>query len=184
MATPAPATARPRSAELHAALAAIVVVSVVYASVARQGLPAASGLFGHGIGVAGFVLMVVAETAYTWRKRPGRNGPGPARVWLQVHVFVGLVGPYMVLLHGAFRFRGLAGALMLLVLAVVASGVIGRFGYAEAARFGAEEGPARSGATRRMLSVWYLLHVPLSLAMFALAAVHILAALYYATLLR
>jgi hypothetical protein len=177
----APPAARPRPTELYAALGAIAAATLLYAWVARQGLPAASGLFGHGLGVAGFLLMLVAQTAYTWRKRPGRSGPGPVRIWLQAHVFVGLVGPYLVLLHGAFGFGGLAGVLTLLVGVVLASGVVGRFVYTEAPRRAGDDG---SGRVRTVLSVWYLLHVPLSLAMFALAVVHILAALYYATLLR
>jgi hypothetical protein len=181
MATLAPPVARPRPTELYAALGVIAAATLLYAGVSRQGLPAASGLFGHGLGVVGFLLMLVAETAYTWRKRPGRSGPGPVRAWLKMHVFVGLVGPYLVLLHSAFRFRGLAGVLTLLVGVVVASGVVGRFVYTDAPRGVNEHG---SGRARRVLSLWYLLHVPLSLAMFALAVVHILAALYYATLLR
>ena len=73
--------------------------------------------------------MVFAETAYTWRKKVTREGYGPLRHWMQAHVFAGLVGPYLVLLHTAFQFRGLAGVLALMVLVVVASGVVGRFAY-------------------------------------------------------
>jgi hypothetical protein len=34
--------------------------------------------------------------------------------------------------------------------------------------------------TRRMLAIWHTLHVPLGLALFALAFVHVVAAVYYA----
>jgi cytochrome b561 len=37
---------------------------------------------------------------------------------------------------------------------------------------------------RRMLSVWHTVHIPLGMALFILAFVHIGAALYYSTLLR
>jgi len=38
--------------------------------------------------------------------------------------------------------------------------------------------------SRRLLSIWHSLHVPVGLALFAIAAVHMGAAIYYATLLR
>lgn len=159
--------------ELVWALATIVVVSVPYALLARGGLPGASGLVGHALGVAGLLLLLFAEVGYSWRKRTSRSGPGSVQRWLQAHVYAGLVGPYLALLHSAFRFRGLAGVLTLLMGVVVLSGVVGRFAYTRAPR-----------SRRRGLALWYLLHVPLALALLALAAVHAAAALYYATLLH
>jgi hypothetical protein len=159
-------------------LVAIGAITALYLVAARQGLPAPAGLVGHGLGILGFLLMVVAETAYTWRKRPGRNGPGPLRAWLQAHVLAGLVGPYLVLLHSAFRFRGLAGVLTLLMLVIVASGLAGRYLYTAIPEAGA------GGTGRRPLSLWYLLHVPLAAALFVLALFHIAGALYYTRLLR
>jgi hypothetical protein len=50
-------------------------------------------------------------------------------VWLQAHIFTGLVGPYMVLLHTSWKFNGLAGIVMLLTLIIVISGFIGRYIY-------------------------------------------------------
>jgi len=157
----------------------VAIATVLYLVVAREGLPAASGLVGHGIGIVGFLLMLVAEFAYTWRKRPERSGPGPLRLWMQGHVYVGVVGPYFVLLHTAFEFRGLAGVLTLVMLVVVVSGILGRFVYTA----GAAE-PEDAAVARRPLAFWYLLHVPLSVAMFALAAMHVAGALYYARMLR
>ena len=157
----------------------IAVATGLYLVVAREGLPAASGLVGHGVGILGFLLLLVAEIAYTWRKRPDRSGPGPLLVWMQVHVFAGIVGPYLVLLHTAFEFRGLAGVLTLVMLVVVISGILGRYVYTAG---GTQS--AGGSESRRPLSLWYLLHVPLSAAMFALAAMHVAGALYYARLLR
>jgi cytochrome b561 len=181
--TNATATAR-RPVELWAALGTIAIVSAVYLPVARAAPPAPSGLFGHALGIAGFLLMLFAETGYTWRKRVQREGRGPLRRWLQAHVFTGLVGPYLVLLHTSFRFQGLAGVAALLVGVVVASGLVGRFAFTAAPKHAPAPGePPRTGP-RRALSLWYLFHVPLAAAMFVLALVHVAAALYYATLLR
>lgn len=175
--TNATATAR-RPAELWAALAAIALATALYLPLAADGPPAPRGLVGHGLGIAGLLLMVVAETAYTWRKKVTREGWGPLRHWMQGHVFAGLVGPYLVLLHSAFRFRGLAGVLALMVLVVVASGLVGRFAYTAVPKV-----PGAPGA-RRGLAFWWLLHVPLAAAMFVLAVVHVAGALYYASFLR
>jgi hypothetical protein len=38
--------------------------------------------------------------------------------------------------------------------------------------------------TRRLLGVWHAIHIPVGMALFAAAFVHIVAAIYYATLLK
>lgn len=43
---------------------------------------------------------------------------------------------------------------------------------------------ASLGKTRKLLAIWHAVHVPLALSMFLVAAVHILAALYFSTLLK
>jgi hypothetical protein len=148
----------------------------------------------------------------------------------------GLLGPYLVILHSGFAFHGLAGALTLAMVLVVASGVVGRAAMssmpvnveladpvrvamldAELARLETKEAElARRGdaseaerteirhamlavrheqellrsqwtrtggaaVARRTLSVWWLLHVPVSAALWILAAVHVVAVLYYGT---
>ncbi len=175
--TNATATAR-RPVELWLALGVIALASAVYLPLAADGPPAPRGLVGHVLGITGLLLMVFAETAYTWRKKVTREGYGPLRHWMQAHVFAGLVGPYLVLLHTAFQFRGLAGVLALMVLVVVASGIVGRFAYTAVPRR-----PDAPGA-RRALALWWLLHVPVAAAMFVLAVVHVAGALYYASFLR
>ena len=54
---------------------------------------------------------------------------GPVRYWLSFHIFTGIVGPFMVLTHTAFQFRGLAGITMALTLLVCGSGFLGRYFY-------------------------------------------------------
>ena len=106
----------------------------------------------------------------------------------------GLVGPYMVLLHTAMHFQGLAGLAMLLTVVVAVSGLVGRYLYTRVPR--AVERPGRRRASelarrrdrlirrRKAFATWHTLHVPLTWALFAAAFIHIVAALYYATLQR
>lgn len=117
--------------ELWLAFLAILAVSAVYlfVSISLGGIPAASELFGHSIGIAGFLLMLMTETLYTLRKRSRSARWGRVSLWLQFHIFTGLVGPYMVLLHSSWKFHGLAGMVMLFTIMVVISGFIGRYIY-------------------------------------------------------
>ena len=95
----------------------------------------------------------------------------------------------MVLLHTSWKFNGLAGILMLLTVIIVISGFIGRYIYTAIPRNAdGVEIEARQVASlamaRRLLAIWHAIHIPIGLALFTAAFIHILAALYYATLSR
>jgi hypothetical protein len=119
-----------RNVELVAALITVVVVGVLYtATAASVGVPASSGLSGHMLGVIGFLLMLQTELGYSTRKRATGRVRGTMRSWLRFHIYTGIVGPFLVLLHTGWNFNGLAGLLTLLVAMVVVSGFIGRYIY-------------------------------------------------------
>jgi hypothetical protein len=119
-----------RNAELVAALVTVIVASVLYVGTAANlGVPPASGPLGHALGVVGFVLMLLTEVGYSTRKRATGRVRGTMRSWLRFHIYTGIVGPYLVLLHTAWHFNGLAGPLTLMVGMVVVSGFIGRYIY-------------------------------------------------------
>jgi hypothetical protein len=181
--------------ELWLALLAAAIVTGVYAFVVQstRQVPAAGSLFGHLIGVVGFLLMLVTETLYSYRKRTRRARWGSMAAWLQFHIFTGLLGPYMVLLHTSWKFNGLAGAATLLTVLIVLSGFIGRYVYTRIPRtldgveIATSEGQAQAASlarARRVFSVWHAVHIPLGMALFTAAFIHVGAALYYATLLH
>jgi uncharacterized membrane protein (DUF106 family) len=222
-----------KNKELWLAMICMLLIGGLYGLVMLwdQGVPAASGFFGHMVGVVGFILMVMTELLYSLRKRSRTARWGKMSDWLEFHIFTGLVGPYMVLLHSSWKFHGLAGAVMLLTLVIVLSGFIGRYIYTAVPRTvdGVElqaevleqrikemdgevkkmEGERGAGEgnkerlrqlkkeqerlqkqvgslvrMRRMLAIWHMLHIPLGMALFTAAIVHIGAAIYYATLLH
>jgi hypothetical protein len=181
--------------ELWLALLAAALITGIYAFVIfwTRSIPAAGSLFGHLIGVAGFLLMLVTETLYSYRKRSRKARWGSMASWLQFHIFTGLVGPYMILLHTSWKFHGLAGATTLLTIIIVVSGFIGRYIYTriprsiEGIEIASPEGHAQAAGlvrTRRLFSIWHAVHIPIGMALFTAAFIHIGAALYYATLLR
>jgi hypothetical protein len=115
--------------ELIFSLIAVAGITVGYAFLSQGGVPQPSSAVGHTLGIVGFVLMLFTETLYSLRKRLQRFHFGRMSLWLQFHIFTGIVGPYLVLLHAGWRFNGLAGFLTLLTLVVVVSGLIGRYIY-------------------------------------------------------
>lgn len=194
-----------RNRELWYALAAIIAVTAFYLFVyLRVGLlPPAANLMGHGIGILGFVLMLMTQTLYSLRKHAKSAAWGTVAAWFKFHIFTGLVGPYMALLHPAMKFSGLAAVLSALTVIVVASGVVGRYMYSllprtvenvetvvlQAGTTGASAEEigrqmTRLATQRKVFATWRIVHVPLTFVLFIVAFVHIVGAVYYATLLR
>jgi hypothetical protein len=254
-------------------LAAVLAITVVYVLVAARGIPRASGVFGHGIGIIGFLLMLSTETLYSIRKRTRGKAIGRMSTWLQIHIFTGIVGSYLVLLHSAWKFNGLAGVLMLMTVVIVVSGFVGRYIYTAVPRtidgaevavrdleqqiaaadeqlqtlgasrlapvasmamasassggasliFGralsqwrydrevrraiqrldaAGQAPAKQlrrllderyriqgqmqslAMARRLLAIWHTIHIPIGVALFTVAFIHVGEALYYATFIK
>jgi len=181
--------------ELWWSLIASVLITGLYAYVlfVTQKVPAAGELFGHTLGILGFMMMLMTETLYSLRKRSRIARWGKMSEWLQFHIFTGLVGPYMVFLHTSWKFNGLAGAVTLVTAIVVISGFIGRYIYTRIPRtsdgieIDTPLGSAQAAAianTRRLMALWHTAHIPIGMALFTAAFVHIGGALYYATLLK
>ncbi len=174
-----------RNRELILALLAVLAVTAVYAYVFQAGAPRSGSPVGHAMGVVGMALMLATETLYSLRKRARRVHVGRLNRWLSVHIFMGIFGPYLVLLHSAWAFNGVAGAAMLMTVLVVISGFVGRYIYTRIPRSAdGSELPTATAAARRMLATWHTVHVPLGLAMFTIATLHALAGLYFSTLAR
>lgn len=88
-----------------------------------------SGVVGNLLGIAGLSLMVVMHV-YTLRKhlRVMRRW-GSLTTWLELHIFCGFFGPALITLHTSFKFNGLVSVAYWSMLAVVASGFVGRYLY-------------------------------------------------------
>jgi hypothetical protein len=80
--------------ELWLAVFVCVLITGGYGAmvVLNQGVPAASELFGHTIGIIGFILMLMTETFYSLRKRVRFAAWGKLSTWLKFHIFMGLGG--------------------------------------------------------------------------------------------
>ncbi|NCQ60077.1 MAG: hypothetical protein GW913_05310 [Myxococcales bacterium] len=89
-----------------------------------------SGLVGHGYGIAGG-LLILSNLLYLVRRRfPRVRALGSMRAWMRWHVFSGLAGPALVVLHSALTLRTWPAMLSSVALSiVVVSGLVGRYLY-------------------------------------------------------
>lgn len=92
------------------------------------------GSLGLLYGIGGMSLMTLMQL-YSLRKRISRLGKlGALGDWLDVHIFCGIVGPLLIVLHSAFKVGGLIAIAFWSMVAVAGSGVFGRFLYAQIPR--------------------------------------------------
>ena len=91
-----------------------------------------SGLFGHGLGIVGTLLILIGVFGYVAKKRyKFLARMGRLKYWLEFHIFLCTLGPILILFHTAFKFGGIVSVSFWSMVAVVASGVIGRFIYVQ-----------------------------------------------------
>jgi len=89
-----------------------------------------SGTWGHGIGIASTLLMLVNFT-YSLRKRWWLlRDLGQLPTWMSIHQFVGFIGPVAICFHATFQSNNLLATSTAASLGVlVVTGMIGRFAY-------------------------------------------------------
>lgn len=115
--------------ELNLSLLVVIILTGVYVGYEVIATPGGGQPFGRALGILGATLMLMTEVLYSARKRWGLIRFGQVRHWLSFHIFTGIVGPTLVLMHTGLEFRGLAGLTMFLTVVVVVSGFLGRYIY-------------------------------------------------------
>lgn len=94
-----------------------------------------SGFIGHGLGIVGSSLMIIGVFGYMARKRfRSLSRVGYLKYWLEFHIFLCTLGPVLVLYHTTFKFGGIVAVSFWSMIAVVISGIIGRFIYLQIPR--------------------------------------------------
>lgn len=94
-----------------------------------------SGIFGHGLGIIGTLLIIIGVTIYIARKRYNFLAKYiRLKYLLEFHIFLCTLGPILILFHTAFKFGGIVSIAFWSMVAVVLSGVIGRFIYIQIPR--------------------------------------------------
>ena len=99
----------------------------------------AGGTIGHPLGIVGSALMVLM-LGYSLRKRVAvLRRLGPLSRWLDVHIYLGVFGPLLVVLHRTFKVHGLVALSFWSMVLVALSGVLGRYLYLQIPRTRAGE---------------------------------------------
>lgn len=87
---------------------------------------------GYGLGLVGGVMMLVAYGYGAVKHIGWLRQSGILRHWLRIHIFFGIAGPLLIILHSTFRIGSLNGAIALLSMVLVfLSGVMGRYLYSK-----------------------------------------------------
>jgi hypothetical protein len=93
------------------------------------------GIGGHGLGVIGSACMLLGVGVYMARKRfHTMRRMGILKHWLEFHIFLCTLGPFLVLFHTSFKFGGIVAVSFWSMVAVFLSGIIGRFIYIQIPR--------------------------------------------------
>ncbi len=90
------------------------------------------GRWGHGMGITGSA-MILLLFLYSLRKR-NFFSYGTLSHWLGIHIMLGILGPVFVTLHTAFKFGGVVAVSYFSMVAVMVSGVFGRYLYLQIPR--------------------------------------------------
>lgn len=94
-----------------------------------------SGLMGQGLGIIGTAMIAFGVSIYIARKRYGfMERFLRLKYLLEFHIFLCTLGPILVLFHTTFKFGGIVSIAFWSMVAVVMSGVIGRFIYIQIPR--------------------------------------------------
>ncbi len=93
-----------------------------------------SGTVGLKLGMLGLFLFALVylyplRKHWTWLSRQGIS-----KHWLDFHIVLGLVAPVFITFHSAFKTQGFAGMAYWTLIALVGSGLIGRYFYAQIPR--------------------------------------------------
>jgi hypothetical protein len=137
----------PMRALSHVLVLAFAVIAVIYAVVyfraggqAYYGVPQGvrgyapghrllrpAGRYGISFGIAGLGLIFVTLLYVLRKKAKWLSRIGNLKIWLEVHIFCGIVGPAIITLHTSFKFNGIISVAYWSMVVVVLSGFVGRY---------------------------------------------------------
>jgi TRAP-type C4-dicarboxylate transport system permease small subunit len=88
-----------------------------------------SGTIGNALGIVGAVMLLLMYLYPLRKKWKWLAKKGKTKRWLDYHMLMGLVGPVLITFHSSFKLGGVAGLAYWSMIAVVVSGIVGRYLY-------------------------------------------------------
>jgi len=117
-----------------------------------------AGRYGIFFGISGLGLIFVTLLYVLRKKTKWLSRIGSQKIWLEVHIFCGIVGPALITLHTSFKFNGIISVAYWSMVVVVLSGFVGRYLYVRipktmrGAELSAGELEARASEIRALLA--------------------------------
>jgi hypothetical protein len=107
----------------------LIAIVVAYL-ISRRGYYTPGDDVGYYLGLVGGVMMLLLLTYPLRKYLHGLRNWGPVRQWFSIHMWLGVVGPVLVIAHSTFTLKSTnATVAFICMLFVAASGIIGRFIY-------------------------------------------------------
>ncbi|MBZ5504288.1 MAG: hypothetical protein LAO78_02275 [Acidobacteriia bacterium] len=100
----------------------------------RHWILRSSGEIGLSLGIFGLVLFCLIFLYPLRRHWKWLGNLGKSRHWFDFHILMGLSAPVVIAFHASFKFHGLAGMAYWIMFAVAASGIAGRYVFAQIPR--------------------------------------------------
>lgn len=87
---------------------------------------------GYWLGVVGGVVMLLAYFYTAFKYVPALRTKAVMKHWLSVHLYFGMIGPFIIVVHSTSNIQSLNGGIALITTFLVfISGVVGRFLYSK-----------------------------------------------------
>src|SRR5437660_12326233 len=93
-----------------------------------------SGPIGLNLGYLGLAMFFTIFQYPIRRRWQWLAQKGSSKHWLNFHMLLGVMAPFVIAFHSSFKFAGFAGMAFWIMVAVSLSGVIGRYLYSQIPR--------------------------------------------------
>lgn len=92
-------------------------------------LVAESGI-GYWLGILGGTMMLLLLVYPLRKKKPKWRFLGSIKFWFRFHMFLGIIGPVLIIFHSGYQLGSLNGSVAFFSMLIVAgSGLVGRYLY-------------------------------------------------------
>ncbi len=108
------------------------IASIIYIgwTVSDQRYVVAESGIGYWLGILGGTMMLLLLVYPLRKRKPRWKYLGSIKFWFRFHMFLGVVGPVLIVFHSGYRLGSLNGSVAFFSMLIVAgSGLIGRYLY-------------------------------------------------------
>ena len=110
----------------------VAIMAIIYAGwmVSDQRYLVAELGIGYWLGILGGSMMLLLLVYPVRKRNPRWKYMGSVKFWFRFHMFLGVAGPVLIILHSGYRLGSLNGSVAFFSMLIVAgSGLIGRYLY-------------------------------------------------------